>query len=115
MSCSSFSRAAAFSSDNCRFIISDMGRNALIATRKELLMPVRSGSKSMRWITIMCIAFTTGICYPMMAAEKNLEGFQETKWGMTENQLQEIYHGELEHWTKTVGGVATPATKHPQF
>lgn len=79
-------------------------------------MPARSwNQKAMRWVTIVCIALITGVCYRLMAAEKNLEGFQETRWGMTEDQLQEIYHGKLEHWTKTVGGVATPATKYPEF
>lgn len=53
----------------------------------------------------VCIAFAAGIHYPTMAAELNLDGFQETRWGMTEAQVQEIYHGKLERWTKAFPGV----------
>ena len=35
----------------------------------------------------------------MMAAEQNLDGFQETRWGMSESQVQEIYGGKLTRWT----------------
>ena len=53
----------------------------------------------------------------MMAAEENLEGFQETRWGMTEDQIQEISHGKLEHWTKIIEGIAgiIPTNKYLLF
>jgi hypothetical protein len=70
----------------------------------------------MRLVTMMCIALIAGISFPMMAVEQNLEGFQETRWGMTEDQIQEIYHGKLEHWTKIIEGIAGLQTKkYPVF
>lgn len=32
------------------------------------------------------------------ARADNLPGFQNTRWGMTEQQVQEIYDGKLENW-----------------
>jgi hypothetical protein len=64
----------------------------------------------------MCVGFIMGISFPMMAAEQNLEGFQDTRWGMTEDQLQEVYQGKLGRWTKVIEGVAgIPTNKHILF
>jgi hypothetical protein len=63
----------------------------------------------------MCIGFIIGISHPMMAAEQNLEGFLDTRWGMTEDQVQETYHGKLERWTKTNEAVAGLPAKRFQY
>jgi len=53
----------------------------------------------MRWlpiITMLTIAWTAD---PIVAADQHLDGFQDTRWGMSESQVQEIYGGKLARWT----------------
>lgn len=40
------------------------------------------------------------------AAETSLDGFQQTKWGMSEQQVNTVYGGTLTHWTVRIGGWA---------
>jgi hypothetical protein len=79
-------------------------------------MPAWSrNQKSTRWALVMCIGFITGISHPMMAAEQNLGEFLDTRWGMTEDQVQETYPGKLERWTKTYEDVAGLPAKRFQY
>jgi hypothetical protein len=49
----------------------------------------------MRYLFIVAIALVSGITHPVFGFEQHLDGFQGTKWGMSEQQVQEVFEGKL--------------------
>jgi hypothetical protein len=51
-----------------------------------------------QWLFLSSLGVIVGIIQPIMGDTRNLDGFQGTKWGMSERQVQEIFEGNLSHW-----------------
>jgi hypothetical protein len=49
----------------------------------------------MRYLFIVTIALVSDITHPVLGFEQHLDGFQGTRWGMSEQQVQEVFEGRL--------------------